>query len=409
MLAAVVIALCVLSSGALLFWSFVLARVASAMRRVPTARAGRDLPPPEGGWTRVCVVVPAHNEEDCIADLARSLLEQDYPDLRIVFALDRCTDQTERVLREAARGDERVEIVTIESCPKEWAGKTHAAHRGVQDSAGARDAESLLFVDADTTLEPDCVRATVGLLRARSLGMLSLLSTLSSETWWERLIQPTAAFELVRHFPLDRVNDPNDKRSFANGQFMLFERWAYEKVGGHEAVKDELLEDVAFAKQLIKKRFRAPVGVLLADGMHRCRMYDSYEAFRRGWKRIYTESAGRRPKRLRRWSAQLVAMHLGAPSIALLTLIAGAGLLTLGDDAPLGWTAAGLGGAALLAWLAAAIGTARAQRAAWLGGLAAPYAAVVVAGLLRGAAGDLERGRGIEWAGRTYVRIAGDG
>src|SRR5690606_35884036 len=142
-----------------------------------------------------------------------------------VFVLDRCTDDTERILREtlAADGggatsalDPRFTILTLTSCPADWAGKVHAIHRGVSDVPAARDADYLLFADADTVFHPSCVRATVALLQHRNLGMLSLLSTLTVHDWFERFVQPAASLELLRQYPLTRANHPTRPRAFAN-------------------------------------------------------------------------------------------------------------------------------------------------------------------------------------------------
>lgn len=376
-------------------------RLARALASVPTARAGLAAPAPEGGWPGVCVIVPAHNEEDVIGVLARSLAAQDYSRLRVVFALDRCTDNTENAARAAVGDDRRFEFVRIGACPDDWAGKCHAAWRGVRDSAGARDADLLLFADADTVFDPRCVRATAALLHLRALDMLSLLSTLTHRTWFERLAQPVAALELMRHFPLERINRAERGRAFANGQFMLFRRDAYDRAGGHESVRQELLEDLAFARRL--KRDGMSVGVLLADGLLGCRMYASWSAFRRGWKRIYIESAQRRPARLRAWGrallASAVALPLGAGSCAALGLVA-----WRLDDRPLGAWCMGVGAAGLLAWFAVAAAIHRAQRAPLWTALLHPLGAWLVAGLLREAAADLRAGRGVAWAGRVYLR-----
>src|SRR5205823_291327 len=94
------------------------------------------------------------------------------------------------------------------------------------------------------------IRACVALLERRRLDLLSLLSTLTCDTWFERLAQPAAGFELVRQYPISRANRRSNPRAFANGQFMLFRRAAYDAIGGHGAVHDELLEDLALARRL---------------------------------------------------------------------------------------------------------------------------------------------------------------
>ncbi len=199
-----------------------------------SARGSLPLDPPTG---RVCVVVPAHNESRVIAGLVRSLRAETYPDMRVVLALDRCTDDTASLARAEIGDDRRFEIVEIDACPPEWVGKVHALHAGVTRSRGAADADYLLFADADTSFAPGCIAASLALMRERKLDLLSLLSTLSFDTWFERIVQPAATLELMRQYPLTLANAATDRRPFANGQFMLFTREAYEDIGGHEAVK----------------------------------------------------------------------------------------------------------------------------------------------------------------------------
>ena len=161
----------------------------------------------------------------------------------VVLVLDRCTDGTLEIARRHAEADPRITIVENDSCPEGWAGKCHAAAVGARRATGAY----LLFTDADTVFDPDLVRASVALAHARDLGLLSLLSTLTFTRRDEQIVQPVASMILVGLYPIDRVNRDDTPRPFANGQFMLFRRSTYDRLGGHAAVRDSVLEDLAFA------------------------------------------------------------------------------------------------------------------------------------------------------------------
>jgi chlorobactene glucosyltransferase len=351
--------------------------------------------PPTG---RVCVVVPAHNEARVIATLVASLRAETYPHLRFVLALDRCTDDTPSLARAAIGGDPRFEIVEIDSCPADWAGKVHAAHSGVTRSRGAADAQFLLFADADTTFSPGCVAAALAMMRERRLDMLSLLSTLTYVRWFERVVQPTASLELMRQYPLARANAHTNRRAFANGQFMLFTRDAYDDVGGHEAVRSALLEDLALARRL-EARGRS-VGVFLAAGLFHCAMYADWPQFRRGWKRIYTEAADRKARRMStsarriRWMGTLLPVWmLGAGPL-------GASLIP--RDPVAGWTLVLLWLAAMIVWLGTLVRIARLSRAPlWTAPLAI-VGAWLTAGILDEAALDLRSHTPTRWGGREY-------
>lgn len=402
------------SLATLAYYAVFLVRINRVLRSLPTLRDGAAMagPPTGDGWPSVCVVVPAHNESAIVGTLVRSLLDQDYAGrLTFVFALDRCTDDTAGVVRSAAGGDARVEVVTIESCPEEWAGKTHAVHMGVQGSESARTADLLLFTDADTSFERSCIRASVMLLYSRSLDMLSLLPTLTTGRWFERTAQPVAGAELIRRFPLDRVNRESKSARFANGQFMLFRRSSYEKLGGHEAVKDSLLEDLAFARKMRNEKNAMRGGVLLADGLLGCRMYPDYTAFRRGWKRIYAEAEHRHSHPLRRSATRLMLVGGVLPTLTAIGVVASAAAsvgtaeLTgrrLGVDmlAILAWL---LSGAAIICFLMALSAMYRSQRVKSRWAAMYPIGAFMTASVLREAADDIDAGRAIEWGGRSYA------
>lgn len=368
------------------------------MRKVPTLREGQRLArgfPPSGS---VCVVVPAHNESRVIAGLVASLRAQAHPQLSVVLALDRCTDDTAAVARAAIDGDARFEIVEIDSCPDDWAGKVHAVYQGMTHSPAAAAAQYLLFVDADTILAPDCVASALALMRERKLDMLSLLSTLIYDTWFTRIVQTAAAVELLRQYPLLRANGLRPRRGFANGQFMLFTRQAYDAVGGHAAVQRALLEDLAIARLVARKKLNA--GVFLADGLLHCRMYPDWPQFRRGWKRIYTEAAQRDPARLTFSARRLRLLGMVLPLLTLGTGIIGAA--TMARHPTIGWTQLSLFVIGTLLWLGAQLRFASVAHApAWTAPLQM-VGAWLTAGMLGEAASDLRSQKPISWGGREY-------
>ena len=160
----------------------------------------------------------------------------------------------------------------------------------------------------------------VALLHRRGLDLLSLWSTLSTEKWFERIVQPMTTLELIRQYPLQSANRRERQRAMANGQFMLFRREAYEAMGGVESVRDSVLEDVAIARRMKKLGRRG--GVLLSDGLLVCRMYDNFRAFRAGWKRIFIESASRRSPRLRAYAMRKALAHLLLPGVSVGAIVA---------------------------------------------------------------------------------------
>jgi hypothetical protein len=181
---------------------------------------------------------------------------------------------------------------------------------------------------------------------------------------------------------------------------MLFRREAYERIGGHEGVKDALLEDLAFAKRIHNEGCRGRV--MFDDGMLTCTMYESLSEFKAGWKRIFVEACSRRPKRLRKEGVRILAHGTVLP-IAQLATLGLAPVVAATGDVPLGLAMA----ATALAGWAVQVGTLLGmyatggvpRRAVWL----YPLGCFIVGRIMLNAARDLRRGTPLVWGLRHYV------
>ncbi|MHC4990616.1 MAG: glycosyltransferase family 2 protein [Planctomycetota bacterium] len=398
-LALISLPLLVVSGVGLVYWLIVVVRLFSGLRRKPSVRAGLDLPAPEEGWPALSIIVPAHDEERGIEQCVRSLRAQTYPDLEIIFVLDRCTDRTAELLRPHAEQDPRITIIENDFCPEDWTGKCNAARIGAEQARG----DWLLFADADTIFEPELARAATAIAIDRDVQLLSLLTTLTGELLHERVAQPVACFMLLHICPMERHGRDQPHRAFANGQFMLFRRDRYDALGGHAVVKGSMLEDMEFAREL--ERAGGRTDVLLAEGMQVCAMYDSLEAFMRGWERIFIGVCKGRPLRLRKHSWRILLKGVALPLGQLATLVAAAVWLALG-----GWLGAlagvVLGLPVLAALILQAVALSKMYRIVgsprWAI-LLFPVGCVLVARTLTSAARMIERGEPVRWGGREYV------
>ncbi len=387
-----------LAGAAAIYWLVVLGVVIAMRPRIPRIAQALAGPLPER-WPRVSIIVPAHNEERVIEACARSLLASAYPDLEIIVVLDRCTDGTRELLRPfereanaSAEGGVRLRVIENDHCPEDWAGKCNAA----RVAAAAATGEYFLFTDADVAFDPQLVRASVASAIAGERGLLSLLPTLTSDRWFERVVQPVAAMTLLRLYPIDRVNREERRRPFANGQFMLFERRVYERIGGHAAVKDDLLEDIAFARAVEAAGERGAIAV--ADGMLVVNMYGSLASMLTGWKRIFIEACKRKPARLRQQAARLFAVGPIAPVVQVAAIVVGAL-----HGGPIGAMAMGSALVGFALQFAALAVIYRMSRSPLAGALAYPLGAFLVARALWAGARDLESGTPVRWGGRSYV------
>ncbi len=379
--------------GGTAYWAVVWYRLHRMMPMIPTVEehAVADVDDTD----LVTVVVPAHNEARVVARCAEALLAQDHRSLEIVFVLDRCTDETAAILRRTVGSDPRVRIVENDRCPEDWAGKCHAASLGAAVAKG----RWIVFTDADVRFAPHLVGAALRTAKARECGLLSLVGRLEAGSWFEQVLQPPAAVGLLRIFPLDRANRLHRPRAFANGQFMLFDRQAYDAVGGHAAVKHDLLEDLAFARRVNEAGIR--LGVATAKDSMGVSMYPSFEAMRRGWRRIFIEACGRSSRRMRRYAIRTAGAALLA--VAVVAAFAFAVHAWSVGHVP---AATGLVSVAAAAVVVQTFALRRIYRSMAMPGTAVLWFSIgclVVANELRRGAHHLESGRPVRWGGREYI------
>ena len=382
-----------ISAASVIFWAVVWWRINRTLNSDLSVRSRIDDDVEE---ELVSIIVPAHNEARIIERCARGLMAQKWTSLEIIFVADRCTDETVDILRSTTGGDPRVRIIENHHCPSNWAGKCNAARLG---AAGARG-KYLVFMDADTLPSPELIRAAVTSAKARRSSLMSLLTKLTAKEIYERRTQTVASLMLLTLYPPDRVNRDESPRPFANGQFMIFDREWYERIGGHEAVHDDLLEDIAFARCVSREGGR--VHLLSADGLLECSMYSSSMAFRRGWQRIFIESCRRKPGRMKQWALRLRVVGLGIPSATAIGAVIGAITWNIGDPF-IGIPAFSISIFAIILqlWVLGLIYQSFNQNRLSLWRF--PMGCEDLARILREGAEVLQKGEPVIWGGREYV------
>jgi len=269
----------VIAGGVTAIWVSRLVQIYSSRSRGPIL--GRDTIPDAAPSGLVSIIMPGKDEEANIGAALETLRAQDYPEIEIIAVDDRSRDRTAEIVRQAAARDPRIRLVQVKELPPGWFGKPHAMHVG----AGAARGRWLLFVDADCRQAPHSVRAAVNFLASREGEMLSLWPVLEMRGFWENAVQPVAGSVLVAWFRPSWVNNPKHWAAFANGQYILIRKDTYEAVGGYEAVRTEIVEDIALAR-LVKRAGRRLWNAIGAD-LFTTRMYDSLRGMYKGWTRIY--------------------------------------------------------------------------------------------------------------------------
>ena len=237
----------------------------------------------------VSICIPARDEEANIGDCVAAALASRWPNLEVLVVDDRSTDGTKEAALAAGKGDDRLHVVLGDAPAKGWAGKPLACSR----AAGEAQGQLICFVDADVRLSPDTIPALVTTMAERELSLLSAYGSWELNGLWERILIPTVGWLIRGAVDLDAVNDPVRTEAFANGQLIMVERNAYESMGGHGAVRDQILEDVRLAEQFKRRGLRIGMGV--AQWAFSVRLYDSLAAIIQGYSKNLYEGMGRKP------------------------------------------------------------------------------------------------------------------
>lgn len=325
----------------------------------------------------VSVVVPARDEERGVHDAIASLAAQEYGSLEVIVVDDESSDATAAEARAATT--ERVRVVAGRPLPPGWVGKSWACHQGYEKAGGGW----LLFTDADLRHAPDTVGRALALVRRVRAEGVTLFPVIETQGLVERAVQPAAAV-LIRSFvaPGVLVRSSRSRVAIAAGGFILVSRDAYDAVGGHAAMRHELVDDQMLAIRL--KAAGMPLALGSSAGRSRVRMYVGAAETLRGWRK--NTSAG-----------------LGDGSLVIAILLAGAGALSAVAPAAAvitGSRRVGLAGLALqLAARAASNDVCPTPRRAWL---LFPGGALVLS--LLSLLSSLDRLRGtVVWRGRSYA------
>ena len=270
-----------------------------------------DQPEPEE-LIELTVIVPARNEEQNLGECLRSLVSQSEEifelgrDWELVVVDDQSTDRT----AEIARGFAGVTLIKAAALEKGWTGKNNAVWTAARRARG----KWLLFTDADTIHEPGDLRRAMHEATRHKAGVLSYSPRQIVSGLMQRAMMPLIFSELALAYPPAKVSDPGQRIAAANGQFLLVEREAYRKLGGHAGVSEKVLEDVELA--YLAKRRRVGLWFRYADDAVSARMYRSASAMIEGWTKnlalLFDNALA-----MAIWRALDIALLVGLPWLAI--------------------------------------------------------------------------------------------
>jgi hypothetical protein len=360
-------------------------RVAWLARRSDLALPRLAALPPDPSPPPLSVVVPCRNEAAGVEAAIRSLLAQALPRLQVVAVDDRSEDATGAILDRLAAADPRLEVLHVTSLPGGWLGKNHAMHAGGRRARG----EWILFTDGDVVFAPGALSRALGFARANGLGHVAAAPRFEAPGLLERaFVTGFAAFGSLA-FRVHQLREPGTAGHVGIGAFNLVRRADWERIGGHEKLRLEVVDDIKLG--LVLRRSGVPQGALLAGPLVSVRWQHGFLPSVLGLVKNAFAATGYRPLVAAAAALAFLAAGLAPALLALAALLAGAPL------------AAGLALAALAVSLLLHGAVAReVADASGVEGLFFPLVAILMAAVLLWSAATAGWRGGVRWRGTLY-------
>lgn len=193
-------------------------------------------------WLSVTVVVPAYNEEKTIAATLKSLLKLDYPKdkLHIIMVDDGSNDRTYEIAR-------RFEQKSLEVFTKKNSGKADSLNFALGHAKG----ELFGALDADSFVDPDCLKKMVGYFNDRAV----MAVTPSLKIYRPKgILQNIQYIEYLIGIYLRKVFSYFGSIHVTPGPFTIFRKEFFEKHGGYDI--HNLTEDIEVALRVQSKGYK---------------------------------------------------------------------------------------------------------------------------------------------------------
>ena len=202
----------------------------------------------------VSVLIPARNEEVNIKRCLYSLIDQSYKNLEIIVLDDDSDDQTYNIVKDISKNFSSIKLIKGERKSNGWTGKNWACHQLSKFAKG----DFLLFIDADTKLQKNTISETVSEMNNNDVDLISLFPNRITNTAIDKIISVTIGWFIFSCLPIIFSNR-NPMFSSAFGQFLLFRKGAYFSIGGHESIKDKILDDFELGRLITKRGYNLNV------------------------------------------------------------------------------------------------------------------------------------------------------
>ena len=202
---------------------------------------------------KICIVIPARNEEKNLPKTINSIVRQDLNNISILIIDDNSSDKTHIVASNLLKKKKiNHQVVKGKKLPNVWSGKVWALKQAI-DILRYKQIEYYLFLDSDIILKKGIISEAVNFLSQRKLLMVSLMAKLNCTTSWEKFLIPAFIYFFQKIYPFSKVNDPNNSLAAAAGGFILCKSEVFSKVNLYEQIKDKVIDDCNIAKKIKEK------------------------------------------------------------------------------------------------------------------------------------------------------------
>lgn len=203
---------------------------------------------------KVSILIPCRNEENNINECVESLVMQDYKNLEILLIDDNSTDNTLGKLKALSDKYSQVSAFKGTSLPENWAGKNWACHQLSQKAEG----EYFLFIDADTNLAEYSVSSAIKHVDDKNLEFITLVPKRKIFNISDYFIWIMVSWFIFSWIPFYLAKKlPFSLFAAGFGQFLLFNKEAYIKIGGHKKISNLVLDDFELARSIKSQGFNS--------------------------------------------------------------------------------------------------------------------------------------------------------
>ena len=218
---------------------------------------------------KICVIIPARNEEKTILKTLTSLKNQKINNLEIVVIDDNSTDNTSKIIYKFQKEFKKIFLLSGKKLPKGWVGKTWALKQAV-DFANKKKYDYYVFMDSDIVLKKNLLLKVYAFINSRNLAMISLMAKLNCKTVWEKILIPPFIFFFQKIYPFNLVADQKSKIAAAAGGFIFCKAKIFQNQNLYNLIPNKVIDDCNIAK-LIKKNGNIWLG--LTDRVQSKRQY----------------------------------------------------------------------------------------------------------------------------------------